>query len=91
MKNIQLILICILSIFFSNCAQIINGAVLPNQCKKCELIDAYNGSILFILEGCGSENTRLEEQCQEKAWELSRGKNLCDFEIRCNSWRKIKE
>ncbi len=91
MKKAKRMLLILSAFFLYGCAQIFNGTVLPNQCKKCELIDAYNGNVLFTIEGCGSENTDLEGQCQDKAWEISRGKNLCDFEIRCDSWRKETE
>jgi hypothetical protein len=85
----KLIFIFILSIGLSSCAQIFNGAVLPNQCKRCELINLQTNEVLFENEGCGSENTRLEEEAQLKAYEMSRfNYNLCDLEVRCESWRK---
>lgn len=74
-----------------SCAEIFNGAILPNQCKKCDLLNAHTGEILFSIEGCGSENTNLEGKCETKAWELSRGRNLCDFNIVCESWKKEKD
>jgi hypothetical protein len=46
------------------------GLILPNQCKKCELINKQNGDVLFTNEGCGSENTHLEEEAQVKAYEM---------------------
>jgi len=52
MKIIQLFTLIILLSFYS-CASIFNGVVLPNQCKKCELINKQNGEILFTNEGCG--------------------------------------
>jgi len=69
-----------------------NGIVLANQCKKCELINNQNGEILFTNEGCGSENTRLEEEAQIKAYEMSRNfNNLCDLEVKCTSWKQETE
>jgi len=66
-----------------------NGAVLPNQCKRCDLINLQTNAVEWSIEGCGSENTRLEEQTQIKAYEMSRyGNNLCDLEVRCESWKK---
>ena len=48
--------------------------------------------VLFENEGCGSENTNLEEEAQLKAYEMSRNNfNLCDLEVRCESWRKDPE
>jgi hypothetical protein len=90
MKKLTLVSIVILC--FSSCAQIFNGTVLPNQCKKCELINMQTNEVLFENEGCGSENTNLEEQAQIKAYEMSRHNNkLCDLEVRCESWRKDPE
>jgi hypothetical protein len=68
-----------------------NGAVMPNQCKKCEVLNKTTGEILRIFEGCGSENTRLEEQAKESAYDLSRNGSLCNLEVVCESWKKEKE
>ncbi|MCB9360065.1 MAG: hypothetical protein H6587_00895 [Flavobacteriales bacterium] len=90
MKKLTFATILILGL--SSCAQIFNGTVLPNQCKRCELINRQTNEILFKNEGCGSENTRLEEEAQLKAYEMSRNSsNLCDLEVRCESWRKEPE
>ena len=71
---------------------IFNSAVLPNQCKKCEVINVKTGISLFTNEGCGGENTRLEENAQIEAYLLSRNSsNLCDLEVRCTTWRKNPE
>lgn len=84
--------IFVLSIGLSSCAQLFNGAVLPNQCKRCELINLQTSEVLYENEGCGSENTKLEEEAQLKAYEISRSSyNLCDLEVRCESWRKAPE
>ena len=88
MKKIYLVLL-IFILILSSCASMFNSAVLPNQCKKCELIDNRTGEILFTKEGCGGENTRLEEEAQIEAYLRSRGSfNLCDLEVKCSSWRK---
>jgi len=48
-----------------------------------------NGEILFTNEGCGSENTHLEEEAQLKAYEMSRGSyNLCNLEVNCTTWKQ---
>lgn len=88
MKKIYFIgLVSVLS--FYSCSSVFNGVVLPNQCKKCELINNQNGKVLFTNEGCGSANTKLEEEAKLKAYELSRGSyNLCDLEVRCETWRE---
>lgn len=75
----------------SSCSNIFNGVVLPNQCKKCELFNSYTNEKVWEIEGCGAENTKLERQCREKAWELSRGKQLCDFNYKCKTWKKDKD
>ena len=82
----------ILFVTLYSCASIFNSAILPNQCKKCELINKQTGEILFTNEGCGGDNTKLEEDAQIKAYEMSRGSfNLCDLEVNCTSWRKEPE
>ena len=91
MKKTKPFVLILLVIMLYSCAQIFNGAVLPNQCKKCDLLDAYTSEILFSLEGCGSQNTDLYGKCVDKAWELSRDGNLCAFNIECHTWKKDKD
>ena len=86
------IIILLSTIFLISCANIFNGLVLPNQCKKCELINLMSNEVLFTNEGCGSENTHLEEEAQIKAYEMSRGfYSLCDLEVRCETWKQDPE
>ncbi|MGE0561094.1 MAG: hypothetical protein AB7O47_04715 [Flavobacteriales bacterium] len=82
-----------ITLLFSSfsCANMFNGAVLPNQCKKCEVINKATNEVLSTFEGCGSENTRLEEQAKESAYDLSRNGNLCNLEVVCKSWKKEPE
>ena len=68
-----------------------NSAVLPNQCKKCQVINTSTREVLSTFEGCGGDNTRLEEQAKESAYDLSRNGNLCNLEVVCESWRKDPE
>jgi hypothetical protein len=90
MKNIILSILGI--ILLASCANIFNGLVLPNQCKKCELINISTNEVLFTNEGCGSDNTGLEEEAQVQAYEMSRGfYGLCDLEVRCETWRQDPE
>ena len=64
---------------------------MPNKCKQCELMNLTTGEILFSNQGCGGNNTKLEEEAQLKAYELSRGgSGLCDLEVRCEEWTKEK-
>ena len=91
MKKIHFIILIFIGSLYS-CANIFNGVVLPNQCKKCELINKQNQEVLFSNEGCGSENTHLEEEAQIKAYEMSRGfHNLCDLEVSCTTWKQDSE
>ncbi len=90
MKKILLInLICLLGL--SSCANMFNGLVLPNQCKKCELINSLTKEVLFTNEGCGSENTHLEEKAKIEAYDQSRYGNLCDLEVICTTWKQEPE
>ena len=83
--------ILFLAIGLYSCANIFNGLVLPNQCKKCELINNLTGEVLFTNEGCGSENTGLEDAAKIEAYDQSRYGNLCDLEVRCSTWRQDPE
>ena len=88
-KYFYLAIILILS---NSCANIFNGVVLPNSCKRCEVINSYTQQVVWDTEGCGSENTRLEEKAKEKAYDLSRqGGDLCDLEVRCEEWTREEQ
>ena len=91
MKNKLIIFLSIALFTTSSCASLFNATVLPRQCKKCELFNRATGEKVWEVEGCGGENTDLEAKCKEKAWELSHGNHLCDFEYKCKTWRKKKE
>ena len=90
MKKIYLIIL-ICSIGLYSCANLFNAIVLPNQCKKCELVNNLTGEILFTTEGCGSENTRLEEEAKIEAYNQSRYGNICDLEVNCITWKQEPE
>lgn len=85
MKNLTIIFI---GLTLTSCASMFNGAVMPNQCKRCEVINKFTNEVLSTFEGCGSENTRLEEQAKESAYDLSRNGNLCNLEVVCQQWKK---
>lgn len=82
MKNLSFSIGVFAVLIFSSCAQMFNGAVLPNQCKKCEVV--CNGTVSQTFEGCGSENTRLYEQAVVAAYETDK----CGCEVVCETWRK---
>ena len=84
----------ILFIFFfglNSCSNIFNGLVLPNQCKKCEVVNKVTGEVLFTNEGCGSDNTNLEEDAKVEAYDRSRFGDLCDLEVICTTWKQESE
>jgi len=90
MKKIHLVvLICFVSLY--SCSNIFNGLVLPNQCKKCEVVNRLTGEVLFTNEGCGSDNTGLEDAAKIEAFDQSRFNNLCDLEVNCTTWRQDPE
>ena len=90
MKKIFLIALSL--ILLTSCASIFNSIFLPNSCKKCEVMNLTTGEILFTNKGCGGINTKLEEEAQIKAYELSRGGyGLCNLEVRCEEWKKEKD
>ena len=86
-----LFILSILLIGLCSCSNIFNGLVLPNQCKKCEVVNKITNEILFTNEGCGSENTNLEEDAKVEAYDQSRYGNLCDLEVICTTWKKETE
>ena len=91
MKIKVIIAVLIIAVSVS-CASMFNGVVLPNQCKRCAVIVKMTNDTIFKNEGCGSENTRLEEDAKVQAYDLSRNSyNMCDLELVCESWRKDTE
>jgi hypothetical protein len=91
MKNKFILLLFVLSASLSilSCRAIFKGIVAPNSCQRCQLYNTHTNEILWTEEGCGSANVRLEENCQIKAWELSRtGYNICDMDIECETWKQ---
>lgn len=92
MSKINFIIIVVIATTLLSCRAIFNGAVAPNQCKKCEIINNATGEVIWSVEGCGSENTLLLEKSKQEAYDRSRtGNNLCDLEVKCTSWRKDPE
>jgi hypothetical protein len=89
MKNFFLISLTIFLII--SCAALFNGAVFPNQCQKCVVIDKNSGQILQVFEGCGSENVRLEEQAKEAAFDYIKSMNNCNIDVNCETWKKDPE
>lgn len=75
-------------VFLMSCAQVFNEMVLPNQCKKCEVVNTLTGEVLWSEQGCGGDNTRLEEQAKIVAYDESRLGNIGDVEVRCETWKK---
>jgi len=74
-----------------SCSNIFNAIVVPNQCQKCQVIDLLTNEVVFENEGCGGANVRLEEEAKEKAYDLSRGGDLCSLHVICESWRQDPE
>lgn len=90
-KNLPIIGSLAFVLGLTSCAALFNGAVLPNQCKKCAVLDINTGDTLQIYEGCGSENTRLEEQAKEYAYDMIKSTGNCNIEVVCETWRKDPE
>lgn len=78
-------------LLLSSCAAIFNGAVLPNQCKRCAVYNTMTGDTLEVFEGCGSENTRLEESAKISAFDYMKSTGNCNIDIDCRSWKKAPE
>ncbi len=76
-----------------SCAQMFNATVMPNQCKRCELVNNNNGRVLWKKEGCGGENTYILRDCKIEAYDQSRsgaGK-IGDLQCKCETWRQDPE
>lgn len=80
-----------LLLLMSSCAAMFNGAVLPNQCKRCAVYNTSTSDTLEIFEGCGSENTRLEESAKIWAFDYTKSNNDCNIDVYCKSWKKAPE
>ncbi len=88
----KLIVIIAASLLLFSCANIFNSIVFPNQCQKCEVINTQTGEVLFANEGCGGDNTKLEDEAKIKAFDLSSGSfGICDLEVKCKMWKKGKD
>jgi hypothetical protein len=72
---------------FASCANIFNGIVLPKQCKKCEVIDSYTNESVWSTEGCGSANTKLEEDAKIKAYDMNEAVSSFRYQVRCVTWK----
>ena len=90
MKKTSIILLVFLG-GLTSCSNIFNSLVLPNQCKKCEVVNKNTNEVLFTNEGCGGNNTNLEEEAKVKAYDESRFGNLCDLEVICTTWKQGSE
>ena len=55
------------------------------------MINILTGEVLFTNEGCGSENTRLEEEAKIEAYDKSRYGDLCQLEVTCITWKQEPE
>ena len=85
----KILLFSMFTIILSSCASMFQGVVFPDQCKKCEIVNLQTNEVLFVDEGCGSDNTYIERDAKIRAYELSReGFDLCDLEVQCTTWKQ---
>lgn len=72
----------------SSCGAIFNEVVMPNHCKRCQVVNIYTNQVLWSDEGCGGETAGMEDDAKIQAYEQSRlSNNLCEVEVRCETWR----
>ena len=90
LKMKEIVFISLAALMTASCSNIFNSIVIPNQCKKCEVIDKYSREVLFKNEGCGGSNVRLEEDAKVAAYTMSRNGSICNVEVRCEIWRNAK-
>ena len=84
----SIIIGCLLSslFFFTGCMPLFQAVAFPNQCKKCTV---YQGNeVVYVNEGCGGSNVRIEEDAKVAAYDLSRSCRLSNFDVRCTTWRE---
>ncbi len=49
----------------------------------------YSGNkVVYVTEGCGASNVRIEEEAKVAAYDLSRGCGLAQYDVRCQTWRE---
>ena len=92
MKLIRFSFLLILMASLNSCAFMFNETVFPNQCMECRVVDRSTSEVLWSEKGCGGDKTRMKERAKVEAYDLSRyGRNLCDLEVVCDTWRKDPE
>ena len=87
----KLLFILVTALVVVSCSNVFNAIVVPNQCKRCQVVDSYSKEVLFENEGCGGANVRLEEEAKVAAYDQSRNGSLCDLEVSCETWRQESE
>lgn len=90
-KNLFYVIPIFSILLLSSCAAMFNGAVLPNQCKRCAVYNTMTSDTLEIFDGCGSENTRLEENAKISAFDYMKSTGNCNIDVYCKSWKKAPE
>lgn len=75
----------------TSCASMFNSMVFPNQCQKCAVVDTTYGDTLSVFEGCGGENTKLDEAAMISAYQYIKSTGNCNIEVQCHSWKKDPE
>lgn len=73
---------------YSSCATLFNGTVLKNQCKRCEVVDVATQEVVHVEEGCGGQNTRLEEKAKVYAYDHNQYERAFKYKVKCKSWKK---
>ncbi len=82
-----IIVVCFMvALLFTSCAWLFNGLVLPNQCKKCKVIDKFTNDVVWSDEGCGSAMTHLEENAKVQAYDLNAQSAVARYEVSCDTW-----
>lgn len=78
---------CLLAttLFFTSCMNLFQAVAFPNQCKKCTVY--HRSEVVYVTEGCGASNVRIEEEAKVAAYDLSRGCGLGNYDVRCETWR----
>ncbi len=82
MKKNRIIVVLFSGLLLASCANLLRGAVTPNQCKECAVISIGTGDTIKKFEGCGSSNVRIYEEAAVFAYEHG-----CDAKVSCRTWK----
>ncbi len=83
-------LVMLSACLFLSCDVMFNAMVFPNSCQRCDVLDG-NNMLLETFQGCGGENTNLEQKAKAYAFDVMDDDQRCDVYVECESWTRVEE